>query len=93
MLGEGVLSGEEDVVLAGELGRGGKLVLFPFSSLFTSISPVTDSTVEEPSAGSGVRLVGKAGLLRAAWGGGEQAGPSWLQLRAHLGVCVRAAGV
>lgn len=80
------------MVLAGELGRGGKLVLFPFSSLFTSISPVTDSTVEEPSAGSAVRLVGKAGLLRAAWVGG-QAGPSWLQLRAHLGVCVRAAGV
>lgn len=73
MLGEGVLSGEEDVVLAGELGRGGKLVLFPFSSLFTSISPVTDSTVEEPSAGSGdwwanwvlglPLRVGKQGLL------------------------------
>lgn len=37
-----MLSGEEDVVLAGELGRGGKLLLFPFWLLFTSISLATD---------------------------------------------------
>lgn len=41
-----MLSGEEDVVLAGELGRGGKLVLFPFLPLFTSISPAADYRAE-----------------------------------------------
>lgn len=53
MLGEGVLNGEEDVVLPGELRRGGKLALFPFLPQFTSIFPVIDCTVEEPSAGNG----------------------------------------
>lgn len=61
-----MLSGEEDVVLVGELGRGGKLVLFPFLPLFTSISPVIVCRVEEPSAGRGVSLVGNMGLFRAA---------------------------
>lgn len=41
------------MVLAGDMGRGGKLVFFSFLPLFTSISPATDCRVEG-SPGLGV---------------------------------------
>lgn len=62
-----MLSGEEDVVLAGELGRGRKLVLFPFFAFVHIISSATDCG-GEPSIGSGMRLEGKLGLHGQAGG-------------------------
>lgn len=82
-----MLSGEEDVVLTGELGRGGKLVLFPFLPLFIiSLSSHRLQNGGEPNVGSGVRLEGKLGLH------GKQ-GASCLQLRAPGSVCVHVIGV